>query len=205
MDDEPPAQLFAVPARSISPGQRWKPFSWRAETSLNSSKRPQKIYRNISKQISRRQLSVDQMWLQAVRPPTALASLYKCSGADRLSIPLLLDNWTRVSSGMLRSFPRCSPHWVLDRCQKLPEVYLNIFPLLRGCRAFLCYLSLFWKWDVGSITFPLEGQAGEEILISSNWLCVLLVLDCKETQGCVFLQIYWPLVQFQNYLHVWGT
>lgn len=65
MDDDPPAQLFAgqqaVPARSIRPGQGWKPFSLRDETSLNSSKRPHRIYGNISKQTSRRQLSVDQM------------------------------------------------------------------------------------------------------------------------------------------------
>lgn len=109
MDDEPPAQLFAVPARSISPGQRWKPFSWRDETSLNSSKRPQKIYGNISKQTQRRQLPVDQMWLKSVRPPTAPASLCKCSGGDKPSTPLLLDNWTRVSSGMLRSFQGVYP------------------------------------------------------------------------------------------------
>lgn len=46
------------------------------------------------------------------------------------------------------------------------------------------------KWDLGRITFPYKGQAAKEILTSSNWHHVLLVLDCKETQGYVFLQIY---------------
>lgn len=63
-DDDPPARQFAgqpaVPARSISPGQGWKPFSLRDETPLNCNKKPRRIYGNISKQTSRRQLSADQ-------------------------------------------------------------------------------------------------------------------------------------------------